>query len=391
MTDIFAIKCNNVTKSYRLYQKPSDRLKEMLLRRCFHNAFTAVQDISFSVFKGGTLGIIGENGAGKSTLLKLLAGTVCPTAGTIDICGRVAAILELGSGFHSEFTGRKNIYLNASLLGMSHAEIQKCEQSIIDFSELGSFIDQPVKIYSSGMYVRLAFSVAISVNPEILIIDEALSVGDQRFQKKCIDRMMSFRKKNKTIVFCSHSMYHVSELCETVLWLDNGKVRDIGNKSRIIEEYGKWSERKQKKNEETVTANNEAPIVKIRNVEIIGSNGKQIKSVERGDNLRGVIHLESTEERYVHIGAGFRMISGDNIFGVTTKTDKIEPLKIEGSRKIEIVFPDIPFIGSAFQVFGVVLDEHALHIYDLKLSESIDVVKSTGAYGTVYMEHKWQF
>ncbi|MGC2064373.1 MAG: ABC transporter ATP-binding protein, partial [Thermodesulfovibrionales bacterium] len=222
---MIAIDVRDLRKIYRIYKAPVDRLKEIVLRRPFHAEFVALDTMSFSISQGTTFGIIGENGAGKSTLMKLLARTLKPTSGNVAMVGRVAALLELGAGFNPELTGDENIYLNAYLMGLTKDEIDERKQRIIDFSELGDSISRPVKTYSSGMYVRLAFSIATSVNPDILIIDEALSVGDQHFQKKCIDRMTQFKNDGKTIVFCSHSLYHIQELCKTTLWIDHGSMR----------------------------------------------------------------------------------------------------------------------------------------------------------------------
>ena len=232
-----AIEVYNLSKNYKVYFKPFDRLKEAVLRKPCHDLVEALSNVSFNVPEGGTLGIIGQNGAGKSTLLKLLAGTVQPTSGRMVKRGRMAALLELGSGFHPEFSGRQNIYLNAALLGLKEKEIRDREQGVIDFSELGEAIDRPVKTYSSGMYVRLAFSIATSVEPDILIIDEALSVGDHWFQQKCVNRMMQFRDLKKTIIICTHSMYLVNELCARAIWLNGGNVCGIGQTSAVISEY----------------------------------------------------------------------------------------------------------------------------------------------------------
>ena len=226
---MYSIRVENLHKDFRIYERPQDRLLELLLRKPRHKNFHVLQDISFSVLEGRSLGIIGDNGAGKSTLMKLLVGTLQPSHGNVTIKGQVAALLELGAGFHPEFTGRRNIYLNAALLGVPDDNIPEMEQKIIEFSELGDFIDRPVKTYSSGMYVRLAFSIATMVNPDVLVIDEALSVGDIAFQKKCTERMNEFRKQNKTMIFCSHSMYHVQELCDTVIWLEKGRIRADAN------------------------------------------------------------------------------------------------------------------------------------------------------------------
>ncbi|MEE4358999.1 MAG: ABC transporter ATP-binding protein, partial [Desulfococcaceae bacterium] len=235
----------NISKTYRLYQKPSDRLKEAVFRKPCHQSIHSLQDISFTVAGGQSLGLIGENGAGKSTLLKILAGTLTPTSGKAEINGRVAALLELGAGFHSEFTGRQNINLNALLMGLTQHEIREKETAMIEFADIGEFIDRPIKTYSSGMVVRLAFSIATSVDPEILIIDEALSVGDQRFQQKCVERMIRFREQGKMLIVCSHSMFMINELCTQTMWLDHGRMRSFGDTASVISEYLAYAEEKQ--------------------------------------------------------------------------------------------------------------------------------------------------
>ena len=231
------ISVNNISKEFKIYDRPQDRLSELIRRKPKHKMFHVLSDISFAVEEGKSIGIIGVNGAGKSTLLKILAGTLQPTSGSYQLHGQVAALLELGAGFHPEFTGRKNIYLNASLLGVPEDNMEDLERDIIEFSELEEFIDRPVKTYSSGMYVRLAFSVATMVRPDILIIDEALSVGDLTFQKKCVQRMNEFIGENKTMVFCSHSMFHVQELCDKTIWLDKGQIREIGDSDKVVGHY----------------------------------------------------------------------------------------------------------------------------------------------------------
>ncbi|MDM8537805.1 polysaccharide ABC transporter ATP-binding protein [Desulfobacterales bacterium HSG17] len=234
---MFSVLVQDIHKYYKNYNRPVDRLIEAIIRKPRHKFFTALNGISFSLSPNQSLGIIGNNGVGKSTLLKILAGTLTPSQGQIEMSGRVAALLELGAGFHPEFTGRQNIFLNASLLGISKKEIISQEEDIIAFSELNEFIDRPVKTYSSGMYVRLAFSIATSVNPDILIIDEALSVGDIAFQRKCTDRMNLFREQGKTMIFCSHSMYHVRELCDRTMWIENGAIRSIGSTDEVVANY----------------------------------------------------------------------------------------------------------------------------------------------------------
>ena len=238
MTDDSVIYCDNLGKCYHIYSRPIDRLKQTIYRgrRQFFREFWALKDISFSVRKGETVGIIGSNGAGKSTLLQVICGILRPTVGKMRVHGKVAALLELGAGFNPEFTGRENIYINASVLGMTRSEIDERLEDIVRFADIGQFIDQPVKNYSSGMFVRLAFAIAINVSPDILVIDEALAVGDIRFQHKCVVRIREFCKKG-TLLFVSHNISAVKELCSRVIWIESGRIRMDGKPKDVIEKY----------------------------------------------------------------------------------------------------------------------------------------------------------
>lgn len=232
------ITIHNLTKIFKLYQRPTDRLLDMLhLGGPRYQEFFALKDINLSIPKGRTVGIVGQNGAGKSTLLKLITGTLMPTEGVIEINGRVAALLELGTGFHHEFTGRQNIYVNGQLLGLTVEELQSLEQQIVDFSELGPFIDQPIRTYSSGMILRLGFSIAAAVDPDLLIVDEALSVGDARFSQKCIRRIREFREAGTTILFVSHDPGAVTTLCDEAILLEKGELLARDLPKEILEEY----------------------------------------------------------------------------------------------------------------------------------------------------------
>ncbi|MCC6590968.1 MAG: ABC transporter ATP-binding protein [Bryobacterales bacterium] len=228
-----------ISKSYPIYRKPVDRLRELLTfnRFSFHQDFWALRDITFDVRRGETFCIIGENGSGKSTLLQILAGILAPTSGDLNVKGRVAALLELGSGFNPEFSGRDNVYLNASILGLSRREIDARYPSIEQFAEIGSFIDQPVKTYSSGMAVRLAFAVAIHVDPEILLVDEALAVGDIYFRQRCMRKVHELRSQGVTIVFVSHSMGDVKAIGDRTMWLDRGQVCELGVTDQVVTKY----------------------------------------------------------------------------------------------------------------------------------------------------------
>jgi len=248
-SDELSIRVNGLSKRYEIYSQPADRLRQMILprvqravrreARVYFHEFWALRNVGFGVHKGETVGIVGRNGSGKSTLLQLICGTLTPTVGTVNVHGRVAALLELGSGFNPEFTGRENVYLNAAVLGLSRAEIDNRFDAIATFADIGEFIEQPVKTYSSGMQVRLAFSVAINVDPEILVIDEALSVGDELFQRKCFARIETIRDNGATILFVSHSAGTVIDLCDRALLIDSGELLAVDQPKRVVSFYHK--------------------------------------------------------------------------------------------------------------------------------------------------------
>ena len=232
------IKVSNVSKCYQIYDRPQHRLLQSIFRRKkYFRDFWALRDVSLEVNKGEVLGIIGRNGAGKSTLLQSICGTATPSSGTIEVKGRVAALLELGAGFNPEFSGRENAILNAAILGMTRSEIDARLPDIIAFAELAEFIDEPVKTYSSGMFVRLAFAVAIHVSPDILIIDEALAVGDLAFRNKCIERIQKLMTSGVTILFVTHDISTLQLLCSRVAWLDHGQIKSIGDPVRVSQDY----------------------------------------------------------------------------------------------------------------------------------------------------------
>ncbi|MBS5968757.1 MAG: ATP-binding cassette domain-containing protein [Clostridium perfringens] len=232
-----AIRVKDLTKKYKLYQKRSERLSNVLGKEKNIKEFYALKGVSFEINKGECVGIIGHNGAGKSTLLKLLTGVAFPTSGEIEINGRLASMLELGSGFNPELTGMENIYFNGSLNGLTKEEIDGKLKEILDFADIGNFIEQPVKNYSSGMFARLAFAVAINVDPDILIVDEILSVGDVGFQVKCMEKFNEFKKKGKTILYVSHGLGTVKKFCDRAIWLQKGEVVDDGNSVIVVERY----------------------------------------------------------------------------------------------------------------------------------------------------------
>lgn len=241
MAEDFAIKVENVTKIYKLYDKPMDRLKESLglSKKIQCREHYALNDVSFDVKRGETVGIIGTNGSGKSTILKIITGVLNPTAGNVVVNGRISALLELGAGFNQEFTGIENVYLNGTMNGFTTEEIDAKLDSILQFADIGDFVKQPVKTYSSGMFVRLAFAVAINIDPEILIVDEALSVGDVFFQSKCYHKFEEFKKMGKTILIVSHDLSSIAKYCDKVVFLNQGVKMDEGEPKYIIDQYKK--------------------------------------------------------------------------------------------------------------------------------------------------------
>lgn len=329
-----AIEVKRLSKRFDIYHKPFDRIKEILVfkKKTFSQSYWALKDISFSVQKGTTLGILGQNGSGKSTLLKLLAGLMLPTEGEIRMHGKAIALIELGMGFHPEFTGRSNIYLNAALLGISKEEIDTKFDQIVEFSGIGEFIDRPLKTYSSGMYLRLAFSVAISVNPEILLIDEVLAVGDALFAQKCVKKLKDFQERGVTILFVSHDMDAIKNLCDEVILLDKGVLMERGLPGDICDYYTALIQKRyaeeikqisyiQKIENETKGkrhryGNFDAIISEIK---LLNPSGEEIGGVASGEaciiNVKAIF-FEDVENAVVGILIRDRL--GNNIFGTNT-------------------------------------------------------------------------
>ncbi len=393
---LYAIEAENLTKHYRVYSRPFERLKEAVTRRPCHQVVEALDDVSFQVPCGDTLGIIGENGAGKSTLLKILAGTLNPTSGSMVRRGRAAALLELGSGFHPEFSGRENIYVNAALLGLSESGIREREQGIIEFSGLEDVIDRPVKTYSSGMYMRLGFSIATSVDPEILIVDEALSVGDQRFQQKCVDRMIGFSKSSKTIIICSHSLYLINELCANTIWLRDGRVSGYGRTPEVISQYLADLEGGAEKNDAPTEAEPRTspalPEVIIEDVRIADHEGRPLEHIEQFQTVVFQVRTRRVGPPLKgHLSIGFEQTDGRQIFGTTTKISGLEPVEFAGEQVIELVIPSIPILGGSYRARAVVGDEHALRpIHELSSAPFL-INSDHPEIGMLWIDHHWRF
>jgi len=381
------IKIRDLTKLYKLYNKPSDRVKELLFNKQSHKEFFALNSVSFSVKKGETLGIIGENGAGKSTLLQLIAGTISPTSGDIMVNGRVLALLELGVGFHPDFTGRENIFFYGDMLGFSRKYVQSKFDKITEFSELGDFIDRPLKTYSTGMQMRLAFSLISSLEPDILIVDEALSVGDTHFQKKCIDRIMDFENKGMTIVFCSHSTYQVSILCDKVIWLKNGKIEMYGEPGRVIPVYEFYQlEKSREQNEaiDTISVSNDCPAI-IREIEILNK-----LPIKRGGDLKFRMLIECvSDELPYNITLSIKMDNGRGIYVTGTHLSGREPLYGK-RREIIMTYPNPPIMGGIYYAHARVFDDKGLMVYHERVIPPFEVEKDSMELGVCYLENTWE-
>lgn len=351
-----AIRVEHVSKTYRLYDKPSDRLREGLglARKKKFREFHALSDINFSVERGKTVGIIGTNGSGKSTILKIITGVLSPTSGNVTVNGRISALLELGAGFNGEYTGLENVYLNGTMIGFTEEEIDARLQDIVDFADIGDFINQPVKTYSSGMFVRLAFAVAINIDPEILIVDEALSVGDVFFQAKCYHKFEEFKKKGKTILFVSHDLSSISKYCDMVVLLNKGKKVAQGSPKEMVDMYKRILVRQDEDNGSAPTAagatgdlwknaltlnpsiseygEKQAEIVDFG---IFDSKGRLTNTIEKGSLCTFRMRLKFNEELSEPIAAfTIKDMKGTEITGTNTLYEKVQVPAAAGTQAV---------------------------------------------------------
>ena len=398
------IQAKKLSKCYHLYNQPKDRLKQFLWRgkRKFYRELWALQDIDFSVSEGEVVGIVGNNGSGKSTLLQMVSGTLTPTSGEILVNGRIAALLELGAGFNPEFTGRENVLMNAAIMGLSQDEISERFESIVDFSGIRDFIDQPVKTYSSGMYVRLAFSVAINVDPDILIIDEALSVGDGTFARKSFDRIMQFRKAGKTILFCSHSIYQVTALCDRAIWLDRGKIAMIGPSSDVTNKYGQTlldADSHIKKDEQSLTESTQHPAnngsARITDVQasVDGTSGTRLSATSQKSTLNIAVQFEIDPELPTpSVAITFSTVDGLGISSTSSFHDNVDLAHyISQNKKIEVVFPSIPLLKGDYTLSVYLGCENAIHCYDSALNiVELKIEQESTEQGFVMLPHYWK-
>jgi len=423
------ISLEGVGKTYKRFAKPSDRFWQALWPRvgtqkgASSNEFVALAPLNLQVKRGEALGLIGRNGAGKSTLLQMVCGTLNPSSGSVVVNGKIGALLELGAGFNPEFTGRENVYLAAAVMGFSGAETDALYESIVDFSGIREFIDQPVKTYSSGMYVRLAFSIATSANPDILVIDEALSVGDGAFAKKSFERIMQLKTQGTTVLFCSHSMYQVESFCDRALWLDRGQVQMEGPAADVVAAYtdslraeNAHSADKPSPNTasalEVSVASQEAPssneleinsdpapvtsgLTRILGIEVSvdGITGRELQALSLQSDVHITVKFESDPTQPCPtLATGFALPDGQIFTSAYTLFDGIAiERNAQGQGQATVVFEKLPLMKGRFTVGAYLFDERALHVYDVVLQAATVNVTQAGVHqGFVQLPHRWQ-
>lgn len=394
------IRAAGLGKAYSIHGSSWRRLWSLFAGRNGTAEQWALRDISFELKSGQCLGVVGDNGAGKSTLLKLIAGTLKPSAGVLNKRGWLTAILELGAGFHPEFTGRQNLHFGGALIGMTEAQMRRVEEETIAFAELADAIDRPVKTYSSGMTVRLAFALVTAVEPEILVIDEALAVGDQHFQRKCLERIDAFRKNGCTILFCSHSLYHVRQLCDVALWIDKGRMRGCGPTENILAAY------------ETHVRNLNAADHVRDTADTHVANGKALRPAASLARLLAVDvaglgvgdpPVLETEDLVVRVTAevpggeqpslAVMLERADKvcITAVGTHADGVVPMHLgEGKWQATVTFPRLPLYTGEYMVSAFLFDASGTLVYEQRLDcQRFMVVYPTLEVGLVRLPHTW--
>lgn len=406
-----AIEVRNVSKIYKMYNDPKDRFKEAFGngKKKYYKEFYALNDVSFEVGQGEIVGIVGRNGSGKSTILKILTGVLTPTNGDVSIEGKVSALLELGAGFNMEYTGMKNIYLNATMMRVSKEEIEKKIPDILAFADIGDYINQPVKTYSSGMFVRLAFAVAINVDPDVLIVDEALAVGDTRFQLKCMDKFLEFVNQGKTILFVSHDVNSIKRFCNRAIWMNQGKIIQDGNTDEVTDHYldflkselpidqylEQCREYSQEKKEACeISAEDVAgiDIAEIRDLQMYNIAGRRIDEIQHGETVRlKVSYLvgDDTIENPV-LGVAIRRIDNEYICGLNTKLDQVNISWKKGYNEIELEYPCFNLIGGEYYFDVGIFDKTGIVnlVYKTKI-KTFFVKMDYIAEGIVVLNHSW--
>ncbi|WP_027437205.1 ABC transporter ATP-binding protein [Lachnospira multipara] len=405
-----AIEVRNISKSFKVYYDKGNELKEKMLfwKRNKYEKRVVLDDISFSVKKGEAVGLVGKNGCGKSTTLKLLTKIIYPDKGTIEMSGRVSSLLELGAGFHPDMSGRENIYTNASIFGLTKKEIDARLNDIIEFSELGTFIDNPVRTYSSGMYMRLAFSVAINVDADILLIDEILAVGDANFQAKCFNKLREIKAQGTTIVIVSHALEQIEEICERSIWVRDGHIQQIGEPKEIHKAYLTAMEeerREQAANErkQLLEAEEEQAKrlawekrhgsweVKIGDVKLVDKNGVESSRIYTGESMTLEIpYVVNTPINEIEVKLDFYRIDSLLVYRTSSVLSGVGRLNFDKDNKLSITFDNVPFVTSEYYV-NIALetkDGDEVDVYKEAVKFIVESAKGEG--GVASMNNSWK-
>jgi ABC-type polysaccharide/polyol phosphate transport system ATPase subunit len=362
-----AVEVSDVSKRFRLYHERNQSLKAAFMRgrRAKYDEFWALKDISLQVPTGKTYGLIGHNGSGKSTLLKCMAGILVPDKGSLQTHGKVSALLELGAGFHPELSGRDNVYLNGSILGMSKKQIDGQFDQIVEFAGLEQFIDTPVKNYSSGMYVRLGFSVAINVDPEVLMVDEVLAVGDEAFQRKCMEKFKQFRDEGRTVVIVSHALGTMRTMCDEVAWLDHGQLVGIGKPSELVDEYVGSSH--EDRIEDTGSGHGNrwgSGELRVDEVELLGGGG-HVSRVATGEQVTFRLHYRATEKIEEPVfGIALHTLDGQHVTGPNTRDVELSTGAVSGEGHVDLTVPRLMLTPGTYELTVAAYDHSLVHAYD---------------------------
>lgn len=388
------ISLRGVTKSYPTGTTGSQKLAlfwSRLIGRAPHAPFNAINDVSLDILRGESMGLVGVNGAGKSTLLKIVAGVVQPSLGTVNVKGRVGALLELGAGFHPEYTGRENIFLACALMGLSQGEAQERIEAILEFADIGSHIEQPIKHYSSGMVVRLGFAIATTMSPDILITDEVLAVGDESFQKKCTAWMERYLADGGTLLLCSHSMYHIQKLCAHAAWIHEGKVRMRGTAADVTREYLAWHEEKDQKHKTQIKPLQAAgeSIYQVRSMRLNFGAQDADTSIPQGGDLTVSGTLYSPDGRAPVVAVGIVRADGTPIFGTFSEILGFHLVRqADGLFAYGLRFTHLPLLPGRYVARSHAMDPEGMRLFD-HVERRFEVVGDSRQLGFCDLEHQW--
>jgi lipopolysaccharide transport system ATP-binding protein len=382
-----------ISKEFPILSSGGSRLRtlwDLLTGHAVRDAYGALQDVDLTVVRGESWGIIGENGAGKSTLLKIVAGVIKPSRGTLEINAQITALLELGTGFHPEYTGRENVFLAAALLGWSRTDTKRHMDAILAFADIGEHIEQPVKTYSSGMVVRLGFAIATALHPDVLVTDEVLAVGDESFQKKCIRWMEDFRTRGGTLLLCSHSMYHIQSLCQKTIWIHGGKVRMQGETYAVTQAYLAYHQEKNRKAEDRERADPaSATFPYLEKLSVVPSSEEEGREFVIGESivLKGLIH--SPDGTVPNLMAGVVRIDDTPVYGTFSNPLEYQPRPLANNRfEFSFVLLDAQLLPGKYRFRAHTLDSSSLRLFDT-LEREFVVRGETREHGLVRMAHRW--